>query len=436
MAKNEIKLRLDPYRSVNEITINGGAVSPYSTLNYFQKAPFLDWAYRFYSVVESEVNGDYSVTVMGEFFETKILENLSKNYPSCKNFRKTYFPVDMDSEDRVDEFVNLAMAYGNDPRVNKENIDIVKDPLLPNEELQALFDKYQGFKSFLGGATYISPLVEVRFTVTEQMSLGKTAVYIASSMSRAVEIAERIYPDGSQHMIFVLSDSTGLEWKNNCYYWKIKKNMLCHSLELYMTHRYIIPKLVSEISRQKLDERLMDEEDLEIYQMLLRVTPMEIEKRENPRPNEQPEPELEQKKEQEEEWHSNSEQNTILSLNLNKANLIMGQTQQVIVKAPNLGKSYSRDYYWESTNPQVAVVDIDGDGRNMIQSTGLGSCTLICKTADGSMQSSCDVSIESSLYRKDDKKNKLNISFFLSIIAVFLSLFGTPLSCILPSQEL
>ena len=38
---NEVTVKIDPYDQVNEFTVNGRGVSPYSELNNFVKRPFI-----------------------------------------------------------------------------------------------------------------------------------------------------------------------------------------------------------------------------------------------------------------------------------------------------------------------------------------------------------------------------------------------------------
>ena len=45
---NEVAVKINPYNMVNEFTINGKGISPYSELNNFVKRPFLSWAYALF----------------------------------------------------------------------------------------------------------------------------------------------------------------------------------------------------------------------------------------------------------------------------------------------------------------------------------------------------------------------------------------------------
>ena len=273
MARNEVVLRINPYGQANEIILNGQMISSYSMLNNFVNAPFMEWAYRFFQSVESELNDEFSVTVTAEAFETKFLEDMAKCYPGCKNFRKGSFPIDIEYEDRIEEFVNLVGLYGSDPAILKTKMDIITDSSVSKQELQQLFDKYQSFKTFRGGATLYSPLAEVKLEVKDRNDGRNRAVYLASDMRSAELMAQNIPNSVGQILIFVYSDQPGVVWRDNCYFWGIKKNMFCRSLELFLIHTIVIPKFVEEFGKQKLDVDEMESDDAELYQKLDKVNP-------------------------------------------------------------------------------------------------------------------------------------------------------------------
>lgn len=274
MARNEVVLRINPFDQTNEIILNGQMISSYSMLNNFVKAPFMEWAYRFYQSVESELNDEFSVTVTAEGFETKFLEDMAKCYPGCKNFRKGSFPIDIDYEDRVEEFVNLTGLYGSDPRILKTKMNIVTDTSVSMQELQQLFDKYQSFRAFRGGATFYSPLAEVRLEVKDRTDERNKAIYLASDMRSAELMAQNIPNSGEQNLILVYSEQPGVVWRDNCYFWGVKKNMFCRSLELFLIHTFVIPQFVEEFRKQQLDVADMENDEAELYQKLDKVNPI------------------------------------------------------------------------------------------------------------------------------------------------------------------
>ena len=274
MARNEVILRINPFEQTNEIIVNGQMISSYSMLNNFIKAPFMEWAHLFYRSVESELNDEFSVTVTAEGFETKFLEDMAKCYPGCKNFRRGVFQIDIDYEDRVEEFVNLTGLYGLDPGILKAKMDIIADASVSMHELQQLFDKYQSFRAFRGGATFYSPLVEVKLEVKERTDERNKAIYLASDMRSAELMAQKIPNRGEQNLILVYSDQPGVVWKDNCYFWGIKKNMFCHSLEMFLIHTFVIPQFVEEFRKQQLDVKDMENDEAELYQKLDKVNPI------------------------------------------------------------------------------------------------------------------------------------------------------------------
>lgn len=278
MAVNEVMIKLNPYEQINEITINGKTIASYSELNNFVKAPFLQWAYRFFGAVERELNDQFTLTVIGEDFETKFLEDMSKCVKSCIRCRRGQFPIDMEYDERIEEFSNLCSMYGEEISYQKEQIDMIVDSSISMQELQIIFDKYQGFSSFRGGATYVTPLMEIKCHILQEIrdSRRKIKLFLAENMQNAQQLSRNIPKTKEQNIILVFSEQPGVLWRDNCYYWGIKKNNLCRALELFLTHKLVFPQFVEQLNRQKLNINEMDEEDSDIYRIIDKVNPVVV----------------------------------------------------------------------------------------------------------------------------------------------------------------
>lgn len=271
---NEVAVKINPYNMVNEFTINGKGISPYSELNNFVKRPFLSWAYALFPALEQEINDRFTMTVTGEEFETRFLEDMSASAPGCCGFRKGDFRLDMFYEDRIDEFAKLCSRYGRPVSPRRTDTELCLAPGVDIRELEQLVSRYRVMQSFQGGFVMPGTLSEIRATFRTAGSggsTGKDTVYLAGSMQEARAVrTDRTFGSG-EAMVMVLSDHPEVLWQNHCYYWGIRKSQLCHGLELLYAAQYVIPDLVDEIRSQNLEAGSMKDEDGRMYAMLSRT---------------------------------------------------------------------------------------------------------------------------------------------------------------------
>ncbi len=269
---NEVTVKIDPYDQVNEFTVNGRGVSPYSELNNFVKRPFLSWAWALFPALTQEINDRFAIKVTAEEFETRFLEDMAGTGGSVSVFRKGTFTMDMCWEDRTDEFAALCSRYGKKPAFRKADTDLYLSQTVPAKDVEALVSRYGGFQSLQDGFLFGSSMgeVRVRFQVPGLNSHGtpRDTVYVAGSMDEARAVCTDRLFDSGESMVLVLSDQPGVIWQNHCYYWGVKRNQLCHVLELLYVSRYMIPWLREEIGRQALDREAMDPDDARTYAML------------------------------------------------------------------------------------------------------------------------------------------------------------------------
>lgn len=84
---------------------------------------------------------------------------------------------------------------------------------------------------------------------------------------------------------------------------------------------------------------------------------------------------------------------------------------------------YSSEYQWFTTDSQVAVVDRKQDGTETVWAKGIGSCQVICRTTDGSVEALCQVLVESTFKKAEETAPWLKLCGVLFVL-YFLFLFN------------
>ena len=112
------------------------------------------------------------------------------------------------------------------------------------------------------------------------------------------------------------------------------------------------------------------------------------------------------------------------SISLERAVLYVAQKTeiQVCVEPENC---YSKDYEWESSDENVAVIE-RSDGKEMIQAKGIGTCTLTCKARRGSCYATCDVQVESTFKNREKKHKYLAATAVMMVAALLCMGFSFP----------
>lgn len=108
---NTLKLKLNPYKDINIVSLDDKPLSPYSELNNYMKEPFLSWASKLLDAAEREINDDYCLEVVSESFEAMFLEGMQNDFDSCKEYRTSSFQVNTSTNERFDLIRKLASKY-------------------------------------------------------------------------------------------------------------------------------------------------------------------------------------------------------------------------------------------------------------------------------------------------------------------------------------
>ncbi len=109
---NELKIVLNPYNSVNTVSLDGRSLSVYSELCNYMKRPFLAWANDFFKAAETEINDFFDCTVVSERFEALFLTDLCLMSDACKKIKSENFEINFLVGKRFDVVKKLADKYG------------------------------------------------------------------------------------------------------------------------------------------------------------------------------------------------------------------------------------------------------------------------------------------------------------------------------------
>lgn len=78
-----------------------------------------------------------------------------------------------------------------------------------------------------------------------------------------------------------------------------------------------------------------------------------------------------------------------IKLDTTKATLSVGDKLRISAEVLPVTAS-DKTLYWESSNTNICVVDSNG----LVQAVGTGSCTILCKSADGGMTAMCEIFVK------------------------------------------
>lgn len=84
---------------------------------------------------------------------------------------------------------------------------------------------------------------------------------------------------------------------------------------------------------------------------------------------------------------------TELVMSMAEITMNFKQTSRLFVNVLPEDAAYSTEVIWESSNPEVATVNEDGE----VYATGLGTATITATTADGTISASCEVTVKYSI---------------------------------------
>ncbi len=111
-----------------------------------------------------------------------------------------------------------------------------------------------------------------------------------------------------------------------------------------------------------------------------------------------------------------------IELSKKRIQCYVGEEKEIRVKVlPE--NCYAPEYQWFTTDSQVAVIERKQDGTETVWAKGIGSCQVICRTTDGSVEALCQVLVESTFKKAEETAPWLKLCGVLFVL-YFLFLFN------------
>ncbi|MCR5608348.1 MAG: Ig-like domain-containing protein [Lachnospiraceae bacterium] len=135
---NTIKIKLDPFKDINTVSLDNRPLSIYSELNNYMREPFLSWASKLLDAAEREVNDEYAIVLTSCSFESLFTEGMKNCFESCKEIITDNFQIDISISERFEMVKELAEKYGIVCSAEEYRIpiytdmDYVLDPMFVN----------------------------------------------------------------------------------------------------------------------------------------------------------------------------------------------------------------------------------------------------------------------------------------------------------------
>lgn len=232
-----VKIKINPYKDLNVISIDSRALSPYSELSNFTKSPFLEWAYEFFETAESEVNDDFDLVVIAEDLETEMLRDLGNNFEACINYEAEEFSLSENPEVRMEKARTLSEKYSIDYKGCIKKLKVYTDMAVNNDSFIELSDKETAFLWIVGKGRDIP----------------------ARSANDNVRIILRE------------SEERKLCYSEGAYIWDVPENQINDIVDMIVSRFSIVPAVSMIAERIRQSAGKMEANDSRLLQMLSEV---------------------------------------------------------------------------------------------------------------------------------------------------------------------
>lgn len=108
---NTLKIKLNPFKDFNIVSLDDKPLSPYSELNNYMKEPFLSWAAKFLDAAEREINDDFAMVVVAGTFEQLFLAGLQNDFDGCVEYSTEAVALDISMTERFELIKSLSKKY-------------------------------------------------------------------------------------------------------------------------------------------------------------------------------------------------------------------------------------------------------------------------------------------------------------------------------------
>lgn len=119
-----------------------------------------------------------------------------------------------------------------------------------------------------------------------------------------------------------------------------------------------------------------------------------------------------------------------ISLSETSVELYVGQTQEISISVSPLN-AFDTTCIWQSSNKDVAVIEVADDGRQFIRAVGIGECTLTCSAKEGNCASSCSVIVESTFKKRENIHTFLHYTIIAAVAALVCSVLSVSIGALI-----
>ncbi len=109
-----------------------------------------------------------------------------------------------------------------------------------------------------------------------------------------------------------------------------------------------------------------------------------------------------------------------MKASISESNLYVGQTAEIFVLVEPK-ECFDSSYEWKSSDSNVAVVEEQDDGKNVIRAKGIGNCVLTCEAIEGDCSTMCNVKVESTFKKRENAHGFLSLTAVLVVACIFCS---------------
>ena len=225
---NTIVITLNPYKNINKVSLVGGTISPYSSLNNIYKEPFFRWAKDLFQLISDELNDEFELTIKGESFEKRFFSALAVNSQDCQRITFKDYAINKNVDERFADLMEIEGRYQSNYNKNIDKINVYNDLDI------ALEDKF----------------------------IHNTSMEDAFLVLMKEKPKLRIQDD-NERIILVPSDDERMIYLGGCsYLWYVKKEDVENIINAVITRFAKIPTLLDNAKSFKQSQVNLSQDDL------------------------------------------------------------------------------------------------------------------------------------------------------------------------------
>ena len=237
---NELQITVNPYKGINEATLDGNPLSPYSELSNYLQQPVLHWADKLCGIAERQINDSFKLQVTGESFDTLFFGDLVAGSDLCEGYEGKAFRFSS-AKKRFDGICKLAQKYSckNAPE---------------HHQITACADSAD-----LTGERYVRPAaVEDAFLV----------------LTHNASALDAIPQNGKPRLILLIGKDAGVSLREDgSYIWEISNDRLRPVLEAIVERFAKIPFIVAAAKELSASNSLSDY-DRQFLSLVISIEPL------------------------------------------------------------------------------------------------------------------------------------------------------------------